>query len=75
MISQKTGMEYLDNFKKINSFDEDIKSYNDNGINLIKDIKNLYYEEELFFGKKNKCNYSRKEKTQTYTKFKKFYCR
>ena len=53
MISQKTGMEYLDNLKKrINSFDEDIKCYNDIDINLIKDIKHLYYEGELFLVKK-----------------------
>ena len=53
MISQKMGMEYLDNLKKrINSFDEDIKNYNDIDINLKNDIKNLYYEGELLLIKK-----------------------
>jgi tRNA nucleotidyltransferase/poly(A) polymerase len=53
MISQKMGLEYLDNLKKrINSFDEDIKNYNDIDINLKNDIKNLYYEGELLLIKK-----------------------
>jgi hypothetical protein len=53
MISQKMGLEYLDNLKKrINSFDEDIKDYNDIDINFKNDIKNLYYEGELLLLKK-----------------------
>ena len=46
MISQKMGLEYLDNLKKrINSFDEDIKKFDESG--NLKDIKNLYFEGEL----------------------------
>ena len=47
MISQKMGLEYLDTLKKrINSFDDDIKNFND--IDNLKDIKNLYFEGELY---------------------------
>ena len=46
MISQKMGLEYLDNLKKrINSFDEDIKKFDESG--NLKEIKNLYFEGEL----------------------------
>ena len=47
MISQKMGLEYLDILKKrINSFDNDIKDYED--IDELKQIKKFYYEGEIF---------------------------
>ena len=46
MISQKMGLDYLDILKKrINSFDNDIKDYEN--FDKLKQIKKLYYEGEI----------------------------